>query len=50
MGGFKSNDAVVTSIRRGSADDIVINPNLDFFLPSLMAVGISEERTAYYSI
>ena len=50
VGGFKISDAVGTSIRLDSEYDMVLNPTLDFFLPSLMAVGISEKRTAYYSI
>ena len=31
VGGFKSSDTVGTSIRRGSADDMVLNTTLDFF-------------------
>ena len=31
VGGFKRSDVVVTSIRRGSADNMVLNPTLDIF-------------------
>ena len=47
VGICKINDAVGTSICRGSADDMGLNPTLDVCLPSLVVVGIFEERTAY---
>ena len=49
LDGFKSSDAVGTSICRGSADDMFINQNIDVCLPSLAAVGIFGLRTAFYS-
>ena len=48
--GFKISDMVGTSIRHGYADDIVMNSTIDVCIPSLVVVGISEERTAYYYI
>ena len=46
VGGFKSIDATII---RGSADDMVLNPTLDFCQPSLVVVGIFKERISYCS-
>ena len=50
VGGFKMSNPAGTSICCGSADNMLLNPTLFIFLTSLVEVGISKERTAYYSI
>ena len=50
MGVFKSSDAVGTSIRRSSADYMVMNSTLDVLSTITHGGGISKERGVYYSI
>ena len=50
LNGLKISNAVGTSICRGYADDIVLNPTLDVFLSLIVAVVISKMGNSFYSI